>query len=315
MRLSCAVFAEKAPNFVLVYIDDLGWTDTSVEMMAGRADTRSDFYQTPHLERFAKEGMVFSDAYASAPVCTPSRNAVLHGMTPARLLNSTLNSDVCKEEYRGIITIPQALKKVNSDYVTAHFGKWHISAITPAEAGYDVTDGPTGNGEGDFQDDMKTALPDEDPKRMFSLTERSKTFISEQVEAGRPFFLQLSHYAVHIWHDSLYRTREKYRSLPRSSKARDGDDLPEDRISESAFKHDWLLNYAAMIEDMDRSFGTLLDALEMLGMANNTYVVFTSDNGGGMRGNGPLRGAKADLTEGGIVKLNTAHFRFRKEGA
>lgn len=72
-------------NFVLVYLDDLRWTDTSVEMIKGRADTRSDFYQTPHLERLAREGMVFSAAYSPAPACPPSRNNMLHGMTPARV--------------------------------------------------------------------------------------------------------------------------------------------------------------------------------------------------------------------------------------
>lgn len=297
-----AVFAAETPNFVLVYVDDLGWADTSVEMIPGRADTKSDFYQTPNLERFAKEGMVFSDAYAPAPVCTPSRNAMLHGMTPARMLNSTLNTKVSKANYRGKITIPQALKKANPDVVTAHFGKWHIPSITPVAAGYDVTENAkgTGNGEGDYLDDMKTFLPEDDPKRMFSLTERSKEFIAEQVEADRPFFLQLSHYAVHIWHDSLKETRDKYRTLPRPSKAMETDYLPDDQISESAFKHNWLLNYAAMIEDLDRTFGDLLDCLDTFGIADNTVVIFTSDNGGGLRGNRPLRGAKADLTEGGI---------------
>ena len=300
--LPIRALAAPPPNFLLVYIDDLGWTDTSVEMIKGNPETRSDFYQTPHLERLAREGMVFSDAYAPAPVCTPSRNAMLHGMTPARMLNSTLNYKLAKEEYRGKITIPQALKQANPDYVTAHFGKWHIPSVTPMKAGYDVTEkaSGTGNGEGDFLDDMKTFLPEDDPKRMFSLTERTKTFISEQVKAERPFFVQLSHYSVHIWHDSLKETREKYRALPRPAKAMDSDYLPEVEISESAFKHNWLLNYAAMVEDTDRTFGDLLDHLDELGIEDNTYVIFTSDNGGGMRGNPPLRGAKADLTEGGI---------------
>ena len=291
-----------APNFVLVYLDDLGWADTSVEMVEGDEGTRSDFYQTPSLERLASEGMVFSDAYAPAPVCTPSRNAMLHGMTPARMLNSTLNTRISKENYRGVITIPQALKKANPDYVAAHFGKWHIPSITPIAAGYDVTENPkgTGNGEGDFLDDMKTFLPEEDPKRMFSLTEMSKEFIGKQAKAGRPFFLQLSHYSPHIWHDSMRETREKYRQLPRPKKAMDSDYLPEEEITESAYKHNWLLNYAAMVDDTDRSFGDLLDYLDEAGIAENTYVIFTSDNGGGLRGNAPLRGAKGDLTEGGI---------------
>lgn len=290
------------PNFVVVYMDDLGWADSSVPMIEGRTGTRSDFYQTPELERLAREGMVFSDAYSPAPVCTPSRNAMLHGMTPARMLNATLNTKRSLGEYRGKITIPQALKLANPEYVTAHFGKWHIPSISPVKAGYDVTEKEkgTGNGEGDFLDDMKTVLPEEDPKRIFSLTKRTKDFISEQVEAGRPFFVQLSHYSVHIWHDSLKETRDKYRALPRPSKAMDIDYLPEDEISESVYKHNWLINYAAMIEDTDRAFGELLNHLDRLGISENTYVIFTSDNGGGLRGNKPLSGAKGDLTEGGI---------------
>ena len=300
--IALQTYAAQSPNIIVVYIDDLGWTDTSVEMIRGEVDTRSDFYQTPHLERLAKGGMVFSDAYAPAPVCTPSRNSILHGMTPARMLNTTLNTVASKKEYRGKITIPQAIKLADPDYITAHFGKWHIGSITPEKAGYDVTENKkgTGNGEGDYMDDMKTFLPEEDPKRIFSLTEMSKDFISEQVEADRPFYLQLSHYSVHIWHDSLKETREKYRALPRPKKAGNEDYLPEEAISESAFKHNWILNYAAMVDDTDRSFGDLLDHLEALGIDDSTYVIFTSDNGGGLRGNAPLRGAKADLTEGGI---------------
>ena len=301
---SCVALSAKpaTPNFVLVYIDDLGWADTSVEMIQGRENTRSDFYQTPHLQRMANEGMVFSDAYAPAPVCTPSRNAMLHGMTPARMLNSTLNTDRSSKEYRGQVTIPQALKQANPDYITAHFGKWHIGSIRPDEAGYDVTENRkgTGNGEGDYMDDMKTFLPEDDPKRIFSLTNITKAFISEQVEAQRPFFVQLSHYSVHIWHDSIVSTREKYRAMPRPMKATDSDYLPEPEISMSAYKHNWLLNYAAMVDDTDRAFGDLLDHLKALGIEENTYVIFTSDNGGGLRGNAPLSGAKGDLTEGGI---------------
>ena len=195
------------------------------------------------------------------------------------------------------------MKQANTDYITAHFGKWHIPAISPEKAGYDVCENMkgTGNGEGDFLDDMRTFLPEDDPKRIFSLTKMSKDFISEQAEAGRPFFLQLSHYSVHIWHDSLRETRDKYRALPRPSKALDSDYLRDEEISESAYKHNWLINYAAMVDDTDRAFIDLLDHLDALGITENTYVIFTSDNGGGLRGNKPLSGAKGDLTEGAFA--------------
>jgi arylsulfatase A-like enzyme len=290
----------KNPNFILIYVDDLGWTDTSVAMVLGNEDSKSDFYQTPFLEAFSKEGLVFSSAYSPAPVCTPSRNSMLHGMTPANLWNSVLFDERAVKNYRGVITIPQALKQANENYRSAHFGKWHISAIKPKVAGFDVTDGPTGNGEGDYMDDMKTHLPEEDPKRMIELTDKTIQFMENQVENDRPFFVQLSHYAVHIWHDSKAETREKYRNLPWGIKSMPIDYIPEDQVTENAFKHNWLLNYAAMIEEIDAEFGRLLKRVEELGIKDNTYVIFTSDNGGGLRGNKPLQGAKGDLAEGGI---------------
>ena len=294
-----ATGAEAPPNIILFYVDDLGWTDTSVPMMKGRADSRSDYYQTPHLERFAKEGMIFSNAYAPAPVCTPSRNSMLYGMTPARLHNATLNTDAASEKNMGVLSIPQALKQANSAYVTAHFGKWHMPFITPTGVGYDVTDGPTGNGEGDVDDDQNP-LPEDDPKRMMSLTKRAKDFMEEQVRADRPFFVQLSHYAVHVGHASLPATREKYRRLPRGMKCMDSDYADPATFETEEIRCNWILNYAAMIENLDTTFGDLLQKIEDLGIREETYVFYASDNGGGLRGNDPLRGAKADLTEGGI---------------
>ena len=298
--LASLLNAAKAPNFVLVYMDDLGWAETSVPMIKGRADTSSDFNQTPNVERLAREGMVLSACYSPSALCAPSRNSLLHGMTPSRLRYTVLSAVEAQKEYLGQITIPQALKKANANYVSAHFGKWHNESIKPMEAGYDVTDGPNGNGPGDFDDDRKTHLPDDDPKRIFSLTEKSVDFMRQQVKADKPFYLQLSHYAMHIWHDSLRETRDKYKLLPKGRKYQKKDDLPEKEIPLAAYNHGWIINYAAMLEDTDRAFGTLLDAIEELGIKENTYVVFTSDNGGGFRGNDPLKAGKGSLYEGGI---------------
>ena len=292
--------AAQPPNFVLVYVDDLGWAETSVEMIKGRPDTRSDYFQTPNIERLAKGGMVLSACYSPSALCAPSRNSLLHGMTPSRLRYTVLSAVEAKKKYLGKITIPQALKKANPDYVTAHFGKWHNESIKPDAAGYDVTDGPNGNGPGDFADDGKTHLPDDDPKRIFSLTENSIQFMKDQVAAEKPFYLQLSHYAMHIWHDSLQETREKYKQLPKGRKHSKQDDLPEEDISISMYNHGWIINYAAMLDDLDRALGTLLDSIDQLGISDNTYVLLTSDNGGGFRGNAPLKAGKGSLYEGGI---------------
>ena len=292
--------AMKSPNFVLVYMDDLGWAETSVEMIKGRADTRSDFNQTPNLERLASQGMVLSACYSPSALCAPSRNSLLHGMTPSRLRYTVLSAIEARKQYLGQITIPQALKKANPDYQTAHFGKWHNESIKPIEAGYDVTDGPNGNGPGDFEDDGNTHLSDDDPKRIFSLTEKSIAFMEEQVAAEKPFYLQLSHYANHIWHDSLKETREKYKKLPKGKKYEKKDGMSDEEIPIVMFNHGWIINYAAMLDDVDRAFGTLLDAIDKLGIEGVTYVIFTSDNGGGFRGNAPLKAGKGSLYEGGI---------------
>ena len=95
----------KSPNFIMVYLDDLGWADTAVEMVPGDSESRSDFYQTPNIKRLAEGGMVFSNAYAPSPVCTPSRNSVQHGMTPARMLNSVLHSEKAMKEYDKAIAL------------------------------------------------------------------------------------------------------------------------------------------------------------------------------------------------------------------
>jgi arylsulfatase A-like enzyme len=105
---------------------------------------------------------------------------------------------------------------------------------------------------------------------------------------------------MHIWHDSLKETREKYKKLPKGRKYSKNDDTPDEDISIATYNHGWIINYAAMLDDMDRSTGTLLDAIDQLGIADNTYVILTSDNGGGFRGNAPLKGGKGSLYEGGI---------------
>ena len=188
--------AADKPNIILVLTDDQGWTGTSVPMMMGRSDSRSDFYRTPALERLAREGMAFSNAYSPAPTYTPSRGSIQFGKTPARL-RQTVVHDVLAE-YRGIdgadqVSIAQMIKAADGDYVTAHFGNWGFPPRSPEHAGYDVTDGNTNNGDGDYHSLMdRTLLPPDDPKRIFSLTRRANVFMEQQVRSGRPFFLQIS---------------------------------------------------------------------------------------------------------------------------
>jgi len=279
------------PNIILILTDDQGWADTSVRMISDRSDSKSDFYQTPNLERFAKDGMVFSSAYAPAPVCSPTRNSILYGKTPARLHHATLNITAAITDQ---LSIPQMIKAANPNYVTAHFGKWHQPTSSPKVAGYDQSDGPTGNAEGDWISPGVHNPPD-DPKQTYSISRRSCDFMTEQKNANRPFYLQVSYYAVHVQHYALEKTKEKYRNMKPGKKSTPRDfKLPPPPLNQG------IVAYAAMTEDLDTGFGTILDKIDELGITDNTYVIFTSDNGGGFRNNEPLKKGKADLWEGGL---------------
>lgn len=280
------------PNIILILTDDQGWTDTSVPMMKGREDSKSDFYQTPNLERLADAGMVFSNAYAPAPVCSPTRYSILYGKTPARLRHATLNKNAATPEKE--IALPKMIKAADPNYVTAHFGKWHQPTSSPEDAGYDESTGPTGNGEGDWVSPGVRNPPD-DPKRSFSLSRKACEFMSKQVEADRPFFMQVSYYAVHVQNYALEKTKEKYRKMKPGKKSTPRDfEMPPPPLNQG------MVAYAAMVEDLDTGFGMILDKIDALGIAENTYLIFTSDNGGGFRGNEPLQRGKADLWEGGL---------------
>lgn len=278
------------PNIIIFFTDDQGWADTSVRMMKNRPDSRSYFFRTPALEQMAKEGMVFSNAYSPAPTCTPSRAGVQFGKTPCRLKQTVVHDRLAYD--RGIdckdqVSIPQMIKSVDPEYVTGYFGKWGFHPRPPEHAEYDQSDGNTNNGEGDnLSVKQRTPLSPDDPKRIFSITRRAHQFMEEQVAAGRPFFMELSHYAVHVGHRALAETIAKYRKLP----------TPEDK----KYHGENAMVYAAMIENLDTGLALLREKIEQLGIKDNTYIVFTSDNGGGFRKNGPLKGGKGSAWEGGI---------------
>jgi len=179
-------------------------------------------------------------------------------------------------------SIAEVIKETHPEYATAHFGKWHVYGHTPEEFGYDQSDGPTDNSGGNERDFG------DDPKEIFSLTERSLDFIREQAAAGNPFFLQISHYANHYQTQARDKIRERYETMRPGRK----DIHP---------------GYAAMNEDLDRSLGIIMNALETLGIADETYIIYTSDNGGRSNDrhfladmNLPLRKGKVYLHEGGI---------------
>ena len=303
--------AVTSPNFVIFYVDDLGWADTSVRMMDNEPLSASDFYQTPALERLAKLGMRFSNGYAPTPTCTGSRISIQFGKTSARMQYRNVFDVLAKKQrsqhgWDDEVSMAAVLKAADKNYVTAHFGKG-MSVRRMDHAGYDFTDefdqGANGNGHGSFIDvKQKIPIPDDNPKRIADLTRRSLEFVKENA-GKRPFYLMVSHYAVHIPHQASPQAIERCRR--RWVAAGNPDLEPTDKEYKKRFS---LWQYAAMIEETDASLGTILDALKESKELDNTYVIFTSDNGGafsrrdeaGNRFNGPLQEGKRSTFEGGL---------------
>lgn len=285
---------ETPPNFILILTDDQGWNGTSVYMSDSLPLSKSDYHQTPNLELLAEKGMRFSSAYASAPVCSPSRYSIQFGQTPARLRMIRVGMNTDHIDHETPITIPKILQTINPKYRTAHFGKWGID-VDPSNLGYDESDGITGNKDGgfDFRNNKKQwqNTISEDPKKIFSVTQRAVQFIEKQASTKTPFFLQVSHYAVHS--DIMMRkeTLEKYQSISKGTRHRH-------------------TGFAAMTEDLDSGLGILLEKVKEFGLDKNTYIIYTSDNGAvpvmpprskyTFGTNTPLSRGKWDAMEGGI---------------
>ncbi|MFC2116925.1 sulfatase-like hydrolase/transferase, partial [Bacteroidota bacterium] len=288
---SSAASDSTSPNFIVILTDDQSWVGTSFLIDPDDPRTKSDYYQTPNMDRLAQMGMRFTDGYAPAPLCNPTRRSLLIGQSTARHFMQE-DPDIWTKIYREQLSIPQMLKKTNPTYKAAHFGKWDFryDLVTPEEMGYDFSDGYTDNGEGLGKGtDWPQAM--DDPKLIFSVTDSANKFMENQVAQGNPFYLQVSHYAVHL---GMYYTQE---SLDKYKELAPGE------------KH-FIPEFAAMTEDLDTGIGILLDKVEELGILDNTYIIFLSDNGGRNRQpiggeqtvprNFPLRDGKGSLYEGGI---------------
>ncbi|MFY0627145.1 MAG: sulfatase-like hydrolase/transferase [Reichenbachiella sp.] len=283
------------PNFVVIVLDDQGWTGSSVQMDQNIEGSQSDYYHTPELESLALAGLVFSQGYAPAPKCAPSRASILTGKTTAR--NSFTNTDnniatdqilveaISETTLNGNdITYAEWLKSTKLDYRTAHFGKWHLGRETnssPSNNGFDFNDGATSNADGNHDGVVQV-----DPKYIFDLTSRSIDFIENAVADGVPFMLQLSHYAVHSDIEARQETIDKYN---------------DNAVRPVGILHD-NAEYGAMTEDTDEGVGLILKRITDLGIDDNTYIFFLSDNGGQINfsDNSPLSFGKTFITEGGI---------------
>ena len=308
--------ADKAPNFIIIYADDLGYADTSVQMMDDDSSTKHDFIQTPGLDRLADLGARYTVAYAPTPTCTGSRMSIQHGQSSARMqyrnVFDVLSPIQRPNGYADEITIAEMLKAAGRGYITAMFGKGNGPMGRADESGYDVTDenpdepGGNGNGHGSYWDPIskKTTFPPDNPKRLYSLRDDSVAFINEY--AGKqPFYMMVSHYAPHIpfmCTDEAFE-RNKARWI---AEGRDTKDIESPKSSVNK-----AITYAAMIEEMDLTVGNIIDALVAKGELDSTYIFFSSDNGGGfarwhdvngkrVRYNGPLQGGKRSMFEGGL---------------
>lgn len=303
---ACCSADKGLPNFIFILADDQGWSSTSVGMNDSVPDSKSDFFETPSLDRMAKEGMRFTHAYAPAAICSPTRRSIMFGKTPARLGDETFAANHHPKTTQLQLTIPLLLKLVDPAYKTAHYGKWDLRAeIFPEDLGFDESDGDTrnahGNLMGDSEDKWDALFITNDPKRSSSITARGINFMERQVGNGTPFYLQLSHYAPHVDIQTKQRTFDKYSTKPKGEKHNNP-------------------GWAGMLEDMDYTIGQIFDKVEALGIADNTYIIFMADNGSveflppvpskqkllhpdsfdkPMR-NSPLRGGKWTLYEGGI---------------
>jgi arylsulfatase A-like enzyme len=269
------------PNIVLIFADDLGWKDVGWQ--------GSDFHETPHLDRLAREGMVFTNGYAAAGNCAPSRACLLSGnYTPRHHVYAVRTTDRGPKEAQRLVPIPNrsglardnltvadALKAAG--YATGIFGKWHLDGpegAQPGEQGFDTV-----HQSFHTWSDAKIKDP-ANPKGAFSLTQGAIEFMRRNRD--RPFFAYVSHYAIHTALEARPETLAKFKARAPGR------------------QHNHAL-YAACLYDLDASIGLLRDALRELGLERNTLLVFTSDNGGTQQSSQePLRGNKGSYYEGGI---------------
>jgi arylsulfatase A-like enzyme len=314
--ISLTTGAQKQTNIITILIDDLGWSDLSCY--------GNKVHETPNIDKFAKESMMFTEAYSASPVCTPTRASIMTGKSPARLHMTIWSENAVNVQTGHRLLPPVAVPDLPLDefsiaevlktkgYVTAHIGKWHLgeSGFYPENQGFDVNIAGNAWGcpatffypyrgviynsqrylaglehskSGDYFLDRKGEyLTDR-------LTNEAIKILSDGVKTGKPVYLNLCYYSVHT---PIEAPEEIVRYYQNKLQSMGGSSNPV---------------YAAMVHKMDENVGRVLKAIDDLGIADNTIVVFTSDNGGQLEElgskvtvNTPLRSGKGSLYEGGI---------------
>ncbi|MBL7649952.1 MAG: sulfatase [Candidatus Hydrogenedentes bacterium] len=309
--------ASSQPNILFILADDMGWS--------APACYGSDLHETPNIDRLATQGVRFTQAYSASPVCTPTRAAIMTGQHPARL-NITIWHEAAVSRLSGpgdeklappITETALALEHTtlaevlhDAGYQTAHVGKWHLGTAEqyPETQGFDVNVGGTfygapltywypykgervsGGGVREFR--YVPGLPPgkEGDYLEDKLTDQALTLMEQMHASGKPFYLNMAFYSPHTPIEGKPELVAKYKA-----KIREG------MTHRNA-------GFAAMMETLDENIGRLLDKLDTLGIADNTVVVFYSDNGGfdevrngeQVANNSPLRSGKGSAYEGGI---------------
>lgn len=330
-----SVFAQKQPNIILFMVDDMGWQDTSLPFHTERTPLNNR-YETPNMERLAERGVMMTQAYAS-PISSPSRCSLMTGSNAARhrVTNWTLRRGQSTDDKDSLVDVPdwnvngicpskgteqtyyatsfvELLREAG--YHTIHVGKAHWGALgTPGEEplnwGFETNiGGHAGGGPATYLSERNYGFDKEgNPTSLFAiphlqkywgsgkflteaLTEEAVAELERNKETDRPFYLYMSHYAVHVPIERDMRYYDKYIAKGLSAK-------------EAA--------YASLVEGMDKSLGDIMDWVDRSGEADNTIIIFMSDNGGYATGNywrdkplytqnAPLRCGKGSLYEGGI---------------
>jgi len=305
----------KPLNFVFILVDDLGQRDIGIE--------GSEFYETPNINRLASSGMRFTQGYATCQVCSPSRASILLGKYPPRIGITNYigaksgkewkrNDRILQPEYaktlpHSDITLAEALQQ--SGYKTFFASKWHLGGkgSLPEDHGFDINVGGASYGSppGGFFSPYKNPKLKDGPKGE-SLTLRLAEETNKFIEAHKDqkFLAYLSFYAVHAPIQTTDELQAKYVAKAKSQ-----------GLADSRFKFDRTMPvrqvqdnpvYAGMMETLDQAVGNVLQKLDDLGLAENTVVIFNSDNGGVSSGdafatsNLPLRGGKGRQWEGGL---------------
>lgn len=291
LQASGGLRAEDKPlNVIFILVDDWGWTDAGCY--------GSDLYETPNIDRLARDGMKFTNGYAACTVCSPTRAAVMTGKYPARLHvtdwisgHRRPNAKLAIPEWTKYldhkeVTIAEALKA--NGYSTCHIGKWHLGNRDhwPLKQGFDFNIGGTHRGQPPSYFSPYRIPTLKDGPRGEYLTDRESVEAAGFIEANRdkPFFIYLPHYAVHTPIQSKKELAAKY-----AAKIKTG---MRHRNSK----------YAGMVHSVDEALGRIMAKLDEFEIADRTAIFLTGDNGGlrNVTHNAPLRAGKGSAYEGGV---------------